>query len=472
MATKGQALNGDGLWTRRARGRGAATACPVGGPVRVLLVVAVTAGMLMAPAAPSPDRGPGERVTGSLTTDRLLMPAGLLTTAGDGGWRTMPSRPAGNAVMVGGTPPSGVRVQVRARRAARWSPWRSLAPGIPVWLGRVDGLQVRVRRPADGAGAADAGSSGIRLSLVEIHPSGAGDPLDLLPPLPALPRLEPGGPTPRDTGPTTPRPGIHGRDAWGPRRAVPDHRPPPPTYASGVRHVVVHHTATVWGSTPCSEADDLIRAMYRYHVELNGWDDIGYNLLVDPCGRIWEGRAGGVGRAVVGAHAGGWNHGSTGIALMGRYDGPDRVPREAVDALDRLVAWKTDLHGIDPRGTTTETSRGGSSRVPEGRRATFPTIHGHRRTNHTTCPGEDLNHWVVGGHGRRSMGARVAAIRRRHDRRARRSARGQEDGGTLGQLPLPSGVVPMVEGSMAGGSPERGALLGSSPGFRGRFPDG
>ncbi len=47
---------------------------------------------------------------------------------------------------------------------------------------------------------------------------------------------------------------------------------------------------------------ELIRAVQRDHIRQDGWDDIGYNFLVDRCGTIYEGRAGGVGRSVLGAH--------------------------------------------------------------------------------------------------------------------------------------------------------------------------
>ena len=45
----------------------------------------------------------------------------------------------------------------------------------------------------------------------------------------------------------------------------------------------------------------------------NGWDDIGYNFLVDACGQVFEGRYGGIEQNVVGAHSRRFNTGSVGV---------------------------------------------------------------------------------------------------------------------------------------------------------------
>ena len=97
----------------------------------------------------------------------------------------------------------------------------------------------------------------------------------------------------------------------------------------------------------------------RYHRNSNGWNDIGYNFLVDKYGTIYEGRAGGVDQPIVGAQAQGFNPSSTGIANIGTFED---VPQsnEALDAMARLIRWKLPLHGA-PTGTVTVTSAGGAS---------------------------------------------------------------------------------------------------------------
>jgi hypothetical protein len=128
------------------------------------------------------------------------------------------------------------------------------------------------------------------------------------------------------------------RPEWG---AAPPTAPP---RLGAVELAVVHHTATPWDAGPGPAA---VRAICELHREGRGWDDLAYNFLIDRRGRVYEGRAGGPERAVVGAHTRGWNRRSTGIAVIGSYETePPTAP--ALDALERLLAWKLRLHGLNP----------------------------------------------------------------------------------------------------------------------------
>ncbi|MEP6908834.1 MAG: N-acetylmuramoyl-L-alanine amidase [Actinomycetota bacterium] len=160
-----------------------------------------------------------------------------------------------------------------------------------------------------------------------------------------------------------------------------------PDYAPSVRFAVVHHTA---GSNSYSRAQSaaIVRGIERYHVLANGWDDIGYNFLVDKYGQIFEGRWGGVDRNVVGAHAQGFNSGSAGVALIGNYEGT-AISGAARTALTRLIAWRLDVAHVDPLSQFSWRSTG-NPRFPAGRSITLRTISGHRDTGYTTCPGSRL----------------------------------------------------------------------------------
>ena len=160
-----------------------------------------------------------------------------------------------------------------------------------------------------------------------------------------------------------------------------------PAYAPAVRYAIVHHTVNTNTYTP-AQAAAIVRGIETYHVLGNGWNDIGYNFLIDRYGTVYEGRAGGIDRNVVGAHAQGFNTGSVGIALIGTYTsvGPTAAQRAA---LVKLLAWRLDVAHVDPLSFV-PTISGGNPRFPAGSPVTLRAISGHRDTYYTECPGNAL----------------------------------------------------------------------------------
>jgi hypothetical protein len=148
--------------------------------------------------------------------------------------------------------------------------------------------------------------------------------------------------------------------------------------------VVVHHTVTANDYTQ-AEAASYVRAVYAYHTRSRGWSDIGYNLLVDRFGTVYEGRYGDFARGVVGAHTAGFNEGTLGVSLLGNYDVAE-TPAPMLAAVARVGAWASERWRFDPRGTVTLTSRG-SDRYPRGSRVTVSRMPGHRDLGITACPG-------------------------------------------------------------------------------------
>ncbi|MEU3304913.1 N-acetylmuramoyl-L-alanine amidase [Streptomyces sp. NPDC006678] len=181
-----------------------------------------------------------------------------------------------------------------------------------------------------------------------------------------------------------PRPGIVTRKGWGADESL---REKQFVYTKSVKAAFVHHTASGNRFT-CAQSASVLRSIYRYHVESSGWRDIGYNFAVDKCGNIYEGRAGGVAKAVLGAHTRGFNSNSMGIAVLGTYSSTT-PPAAAVQAIAKLTAWKLGLFGMNPKSTTFLTS-GGGNKFKLGTQAKLNVISGHRDGFATDCPGARL----------------------------------------------------------------------------------
>jgi flagellar hook assembly protein FlgD len=176
-------------------------------------------------------------------------------------------------------------------------------------------------------------------------------------------------------------PTIVPRAAWGANEEIVRATP---ILAPTLRLAVVHHTAGT-NSYTRAQAAAIVRGIEVYHVQGNGWNDIGYNFLVDRFGTIYEGRGGGVDRNVIGAHAQGFNSGTVGVALIGNY--VQAVPPPAQrDALVRLLAWRLDVAHIDPLSTVVYTS-GGNAKFRAGKIVTLRAVSGHRDTGPSECPG-------------------------------------------------------------------------------------
>src|SRR5262249_38619441 len=125
------------------------------------------------------------------------------------------------------------------------------------------------------------------------------------------------------------------RAAWGANEAI---RRAAPSYARSLQFAVVHHTAGS-NSYTAAQSAAIVRGIDVYHVKGNGWNDIGYNFLVDKYGQVFEGRYGGVDKNVVGAHAGGFKAGSVGVALIGTYQSTAPAPAGET-ALVNPLAWR------------------------------------------------------------------------------------------------------------------------------------
>ena len=293
--------------------------------------------------------------------------------------------------LIGFAFPAGARVEFRTSTDGdAWSGWSEAPPlgadhgpdprtteaagavdgaahSEPLWVGEARWLQVRV---------AGAGPGDVTVDVIDslgLSRSVAGRAVDTL-------RASWRG-SGRQAAAQAGRPGIVSRAQWGADESL---RSGSPDYASRVRMGVVHHTATA-NTYSQAEAPGVVRGIYRYHTTSLGWDDIGYNLLIDRFGTVYEGRHGGLESGVVGAHASGWNTGTFGVSVMGCFDsqactsttgGSGGLPAPAEEALLQVLAWKYDVHHIDVQATI---DMNGTRK---------PTLVGHRDVGQTSCPGD------------------------------------------------------------------------------------
>jgi hypothetical protein len=290
--------------------------------------------------------------------------------ASGGSWRTLPVvRARFDLVGVRWARGTVSAVEIRARRrGGSWSAWTALgmhAPDAggakrvsdPAWTGPSDFVQVRFRGTA----------SGLRARFVRVGV-----------------RARSSARTQAQAGPPG-APPIIARSAWGG-----DGRPPKadPSYGE-VQVAFIHHTVTANDYAP-EDSPSIVLGICEYHQDHNKWNDIGYNFLVDKYGQVFEGRAGGVEQAVIGAQAQGYNSVSTGVASLGDFS---TLPQSdaGIEALAKLIAWKLPLHGVPVTGSVVVTSAGGAAnRYPSGTAVTLERISGHRDGNNTACPGDTL----------------------------------------------------------------------------------
>ena len=183
----------------------------------------------------------------------------------------------------------------------------------------------------------------------------------------------------------TSQPAIVPREQWASDKCEPR---ADPVYGK-VNLAFIHHTVSANEYGP-EDSAAMVLGICRYHRNGNGWNDVGYNFLVDRYGTIFEGRGGGISEAVVGAQAQGYNSSSTGIASLGTFSTAGQTPA-GLAAIARLLSWKLAVHGVPPVGKVEVVSQGGSTnRYPAGSHPAFNRISGHRDGNGTACPGSGL----------------------------------------------------------------------------------
>ena len=247
----------------------------------------------------------------------------------------------------------GLTAQVRVRTDGVWTDWqdeqstdsgadRTSTEGVheqrdatePLWVNHADAVEARVVS-VDGAAPTD-----IRVDLIDPGTSTADA---------TLPHTS----TATNVAhAATTQPTFITRAMWGADESLRTTACPSGPESTGAAQVAfVHHTATTNSYAPGDSAA-IVRSIYAYHVLSNGWCDVGYNFLVDQYGQVFEGRFGGVDKAILGAHTGGFNTNSFGVAMIGTYN-TVAPPAALTTALAQLIAWKLSLSYANPVGQAT-----------------------------------------------------------------------------------------------------------------------
>jgi uncharacterized protein with LGFP repeats len=274
-------------------------------------------------------------------------------------------------------------VQVRVRDdGGAWSDWVEQEDGTPIYVGGADQAQVRAAfRPRGRLHFVNVSgtSGGLADRLVNSARHAINTAFISVASTPVAQALK-----------LSPKPNVVGRAAWGADLASGGCPPRGPAEYGTVQAAVIHHTVNANNYT-AAEAPSIVLGICRFHVYGNGWNDIGYNALVDRYGTLYEGRAGGLKRPVVGAQAQGFNSQTTSIASIGDHTSEAPTP-QAQRSIIQFLAWKMGIdHATPATGTVQLTSAGGSeSRYRAGTVVTVPRVLGHITLGLTACPGGAL----------------------------------------------------------------------------------
>ena len=177
----------------------------------------------------------------------------------------------------------------------------------------------------------------------------------------------------------TQKPYVISRSGWGARRPKGSY-----TYHTP-KKITIHHTWRPKASQYSGSSS--VRNIQNYHMDSNGWMDIGYHFLIGTypnsgATKIYQGRP----ENVIGAHTGGANTNNVGVNVIGDYT-TEQLHSKSYETLINLLAWLCSHYNISTNN-----------------------IYGHCDFGSTACPGKnvykllskirnDVNDYINGGGG-------------------------------------------------------------------------
>lgn len=142
-----------------------------------------------------------------------------------------------------------------------------------------------------------------------------------------------------------------------------------------------HHGGPVGGYRETfAEAVETWQSWQHFHMETNGWADIGYHFGMDARGRLYEGRD----DDVLGAHVGGWNTGNLGLNVMqdGRFFALTPAQRRTVQLLFEFGIPRRDIPPLKQLVRSPDPAKG---------------VYTHRElpAQATVCPGDLIQRHIA-----------------------------------------------------------------------------
>lgn len=176
---------------------------------------------------------------------------------------------------------------------------------------------------------------------------------------PPAPRPRPAAPKP--AAPAGLPTGIIPRSDWAKGAPIAARMTP----AQTISRITIHHDGMdSFTSTDRGSAAARLEQIRNAHLNRPGepFGDIGYHYVIDPAGRVWQGRT----LQWQGAHVAKQNQGNLGICVLGNYQIQNPSDR-SLETLDRFVGEQMATY-----------------RVPTSR------VYTHRELASTACPGNNL----------------------------------------------------------------------------------
>lgn len=141
---------------------------------------------------------------------------------------------------------------------------------------------------------------------------------------------------------------------------------------NGVNRITVHHDGMppiiIRSKGEVARRLEQIRQAHTGNNDDNGrhWADIGYHYIVDPQGRVWEGRP----VRYQGAHVHYNNEHNLGVLVLGNFDEQSPTP-EALRTLDAFLADRMRAYNVS-----------------------LERVFTHQEINSTRCPGTNLQAYM------------------------------------------------------------------------------